>query len=284
MITFKQYLRESDTEYRGGTRTAVVSATALISWVETHAMGYLKGKNLIYRGVDQTGFRLGDPTKGEPRVSANAANNYTIWMDNNPAFKGTPRRSRSFICSTDPHKAHGFGEVHIVIPEDSAKVGIVGKQDLWDVDVIQNIDINALNSITEHVFHKLGLGTQKTYEDLVRALKDVTLTELEEKIPEFRLPMMKTIVEEMVKRKCQNLFDLWEKVVTPDLFKYSTGKEISSFSGRSEVWIEGTCAFIPLDVESVPKAERRKFYDWVEEHALTLRRELYAQWATDLGG
>lgn len=82
-----------------------------------------------------------DPSSGE-RKSQNTTNQYTMLMDHCPGYDGWPKRSKSFICSTDAVNAsvysssrQGVGGTYALFPFDGVKIAVCPLDDMWDTHV-----------------------------------------------------------------------------------------------------------------------------------------------------
>lgn len=268
MITFKQYLNES--------RTKAISVQELMKWADANASSYLKGSNFLYRGAAHSGpeLAIGDSTTSSPRVSANTNNNYTLWMDNHPAFKGWPKRSQSWIATDDVHTASGFGNILIMIVADNAKIGIVGADDLWHVEIAKKMPIDSWNNYMEDILEAFNKGGNRNYDSLREALAYVTPEKLEEYILDrddddetdaverITLGGMEKIFHLMADEKCDNLYELWDKLFTPKLFQRSTGADISDSPAMGEVWIEGVCGFVPNSGNGMSEEDKMVMHQW----------------------
>jgi len=88
----------------------------------------------IYRGVPLHGaavLMFGDSSKNI-RTSANTMNFYTEIIDNIlPNWKGYPKRSRSFICSSSRRGSRAYGSVYQVYPLGDPIIGICPREDFW---------------------------------------------------------------------------------------------------------------------------------------------------------
>lgn len=109
-----------------------------------------------------------DPSATE-RKSQNTSNHYTVILDNHPAYKSFPKRSRSFICSTDFETAQSFSasfdSVLVVIPFDGTKIGICKSGDLWATRIKlfgQVMGMRGLNQALEK------MGIEDNFNDIVR--------------------------------------------------------------------------------------------------------------------
>ncbi|WP_407308172.1 hypothetical protein [Acinetobacter sp.] len=268
MITFKQFLSES--------RTKVMDVHDATIWMESHASGYLKKGTFLYRGVaggSKGGLTFGDASSGAPRTSLNTYNNYTLWMDNNPMFHGKPRRGNAFITTTSSDIASIYGSVFIVVPADNAKTGIVGKSDMWDVTLSSlGYSILNLNEETADAFYHFDKGRPKTYEELESALRSITLDMIEENEDLEDSTNLATLM-----RSCHvnTLYGLWTDLVTPNLFKYTTGKDIN---GKGEIWIDGEAVFIPLNDKYISESDRFAVFAWAQDNFPQLAKELGKYW------
>jgi hypothetical protein len=121
-------------------------------------------------------------TAATERKSENTANYYTLIFDNHPEMKQFPKRSRSFICATESDRAAGYGGqsyIHVV-PGNSAKIGDVGQEDMWDtiIDLFgESGKIHRFNSN----FEMLGLSDSdwNKWIEFDRQLKDESVDAME---------------------------------------------------------------------------------------------------------
>src|SRR5271168_3608736 len=100
----------------------------------SNAIQAMKENKFIYKGFNTNlghNFLLTDPSQKE-RKSANTSNQYTLLMDNLPAWKEYPKRSRSLVCSTSSDRAASYGNVYLVLPFNGARIGICPEYDIWD--------------------------------------------------------------------------------------------------------------------------------------------------------
>ena len=98
--------------------------------------GYVAPK--VFRGIQEashTTLRV-DP-RTSTRRSANTSNYYTLWMDNDKAWRSFPNRSKSIICTTSYEKATQYATsnesmVYAVWPEEEyTSFGVCPTPDLW---------------------------------------------------------------------------------------------------------------------------------------------------------
>lgn len=244
MITFKQFINEE-----AQTIDALYHPYELIEWMK-QSTGYLSRGNFIYRGADfersgKTGMFHGSTTG--IRKSANTANYYTLWMDNAPAFKALPKRSKSFICSTDPHYAKEFGELSLVIPKDKTRIAGVGEKDIWGIEIGPKIQLNDLNVMTSDLFYSILGKSANTWDEMVEGCKSITVDLIKQKIKDNELETLEaadhlTLLE---KYKVKSLYDMWQDYFFAGDFSLTTASHFSDDIAQ-EVWIQDDCMFLNL--------------------------------------
>lgn len=141
---------------------------------------YSKTKGRIYRGAsgidDYYDYQIVDPTKGKLRRSKNTRNYYTLLMDNLTPWNVYPKRSRSIVCSTNIHKASGYGNLYVVLPYNNAKIGVCPSEDIWDSfeqSIKQNL--NTFNRILQSLLSvgkESVLDIDKNWKTLLANFKD----------------------------------------------------------------------------------------------------------------
>lgn len=143
MHTFKQFLLEAAVDKRPSYEKLEVDAG--IKFLNTHcknALWMLQENRPIYRGdpmgpawSERIGFVVVDSTK-TARKSQNTSNWYTAILDAHPDRQHFPKRSRSFIATTDKIYAQDYilrhSDLSIIIPTDTAKIGLVNDEDMWN--------------------------------------------------------------------------------------------------------------------------------------------------------
>jgi hypothetical protein len=74
-----------------------------------------------------------DPATAEDRLSANTLNYYTWWIDYmSNKWTKYPKRSRSFICSTNDGTSGYFGNTYLLVPTKSTTIGVCPANDFWN--------------------------------------------------------------------------------------------------------------------------------------------------------
>jgi hypothetical protein len=278
MISFKQFIN--------GDITRDVSPEEFVKWCETNASAYLNGAKdkHIYRGMPgETKVGISD-TNGLNRKSANSLNYYTIWIDNNPAWKEYPKRSKSFICSTNLTTASSYGNdnTFLIIPADNAKIGICPEYDLW--------------MSFKYLFKKMGMGNYSTldnfnswihlvmkldseeteefknaqmdYKALVKCLKKVTLKNLTKNLT--RKKDFEHFLLAFERSGCDNLFDLMQLGFNPlqNGFDVETGATYKNPGPSKEVWIQGTCGILKYSEDGLEESDNEVLEDFMTKYML----------------
>ncbi len=84
----------------------------------------------------ETGFLTVDPS-ATLRKSENTTNYYTVILDNTPSMSHYPKRSRSFIASTNIHTSSHFSYtddhdgIFVLVPYNKTKIGVCNYPDIW---------------------------------------------------------------------------------------------------------------------------------------------------------
>jgi hypothetical protein len=186
MITFKTFINEAaDNILRKPSYNSiqVKEAIKLLNARCKDALWMLTENKPLYRGDDEaekpvhkTGFATVDPSK-TVRKSQNTKNYYTLIFDNHPDMKQYPKRSRSFIATTEIENASGYGDnAFVLIPYDGVKIGVVAAGDMWSHRISLFDDefgdrIEAVNSSFSRI-PELKLATSwKDWEQFDKKLK-----------------------------------------------------------------------------------------------------------------
>ena len=152
-ITFKQFLEAKIKNYDS---TPITDGEALIKAIEencSQAINNIRTKRksgAIWRGFRREVISgIDDPGSGQ-RASENTANFYTVFFDENPKNRDWPKRSRSFICSTDELTAANFGHqgaATLVLPFDNTSIGVVNETDVWDKSIPFTLKFNGIKKV-----------------------------------------------------------------------------------------------------------------------------------------
>jgi hypothetical protein len=202
-------------------------------------------------------------------------------MDNNPAWKNYPKRSKALICSTNEGTASGFGQVQIIIPADSNKIGCCNENDLWGSFSFLSNKLGAnmetmddFVSNTHHLFKIADVDTvlaEKNYDDLVYALKKVTKETVQEWADASRNHDAKLMLSAFDKHGYETLHDLWADCMDPDEndFELFTAATFKNQYRDLEIWIQGPCQTIDYDYfQKVIADEDSPFFEFSRKYKL----------------
>lgn len=268
MITFKQYLSEG--------RGKPTSPEAFIKWADANCAKYMNGERFLFRGFTggESATMVGNSSGETPRKSVGGIpNNYTLWIDGHPKFKDFPKRSRSFIATTSLSKASDFGKPYLMFIKDTDKVAAVLTNDIWVKIIIPGqieVMLLDLNEITEVVLRKYDLGHNEKYFQLQNSLQHITLKRLrewyedKENIASHYERLLVPIIKTMEDKKWNDLWEVWNGLVSPDIFGITTGADVSAIPA-GEAWVDGECGFLALQSNQVPDADKEIISTWLKE-------------------
>ena len=280
MITFKQFLYES--------RNEQMPSDSAVRWMENYSEDYLNAGKWLYRGFNaDVGIMHGSTASGTARKSKNTNNYYTLWMDNHPDFAKFPKRSRSFICSTNRNYAEEFGNAHLVVPKDTAIVGTTGKEDIWAVEPYPKLTLENWNNLTHSVLQFFGESVDDdSWEDFSAALKRTTLDDLEVRLKtdisgNRYTEDARVAVKALTKSEVFSMYEFWEKCFSPKFFGITHPAEMTK-DDKGEVWIQEDCLFIPLVQASLTHEEQADILEFAQAHP-KLRSLLLSHWHDEDG-
>lgn len=264
ILTFKKFLTEAAIKEPQYVDISVDAAIELLNTKCKNALWMLQENKPLYRGDENvtfpaSGFKDVDSNKSERR-SQNTSNFYTVILDNHPDRKNFPKRSKSFIATTDKSYARGYTdeEPFIVIPEDSAKIGFVNKDDMWKTVIKLFGYANMLdgqNAVFEQIFFRDGKFKVSPYSITIddfykfdKALKDGD---------EEAYKLLSKALGRMHADMYKNSFieEIWKAYSAE-----STGHTVHTTKNmphdkNSEVWVGGKMVFIQPKVwENLRKA------------------------------
>jgi hypothetical protein len=147
-------------------------------WMIKDNKPIFRGDSNITQGSQKTGFITVDPSK-TVRKSENTYNYYTTIFDNTPSCKNLPKRSRSFICSTNYNVAKSFGDGMNplrVIPYDDVRIGSTEKTDMWETRIkifgsIFPVSVNRINGRLKRI-SDIDADDWQSFVDFDRRLKN----------------------------------------------------------------------------------------------------------------
>lgn len=266
-MRFKQFLEQAPS----GVHTLEVGLDDAVEFFRDNpaALELLKkDTNYLYRGQgqDPADFMYGD-SRTFTRKAANTLNYVNAFISASPEWKAYPKRSSSFVCSTHPSGAGGYGFRFVAFPADEAKVAICDAGDFWDAfsETAPHANIHKINEFLDRFPVVLP---RNNGENLRAALENIDEAKLKEIIDsdstgwvtnavQFFLDFMKKFDAPNMKVTLDKMFDPHvNKIVT------STGKNLDhllqAVPDRSEAWIEGRTLFVKYGLEGKNFFELRK--------------------------
>ena len=260
MITkFESFASALDSTYYKGVdrRTKAISKgefVELLDGVSLNGVDWRSENPVIWRGlgkIDADYIHM-DPIASElPRVSRNTHNYYTLWMDNHPDWEGWPKRSRSFVCTTDRTKAERYGNQYVIIPliDEHTPVAMCPTSDIWTSLRCRFEDKRTLKffSWMQHLVYRTNIGPQfDTFDSFLRTAKDswvhpdMDMTDLGEMFVELGVPQewegFLGWVRDKDKEHGIKLEEMIRKLVNPNDFELRTYAELANLEVSREVW------------------------------------------------
>lgn len=232
----------------------------LVKVLQTHCKGALMSAHngeFIYRGT-RSDLKSGvyHPGSGE-RKSQNTENFYTVFLDTNPANKDFPKRSKSFIASTNVSKADNYkyswdveGTLLFCFPFDETEIGVVGEDDMWDLSLdlgaplANGNSIAALNSFWADVLSSSDAGHDvDSLADMQRILRkmpaDIVVKRMKSNDILGKVNRDKMSDEEIVELLIDAL---------PKAYSYKwlgcTVTDSKNLPKLNEVWFSGKCVMV----------------------------------------
>ncbi len=241
--------------------------TKLLEGKHSDAYGRWKtDKKYIFRGT-LTGnwdFAFGNSKAREKRKSHNTKNYSTLFFDNHPMWSKFPKRSESFVCSTDAVKAKGYGygggAVYNVFPENGTTIGVCPENDIFQSfsKTMHMGSVGSLNSFVGLVIDLVNtvnysIGTSDdSYKVLVKKFKDIkkiwdTLDQQVIDDTYLTAPFLHDVNGDFD----GDLFKLFEYIYNPQKNGFKIVKSGQKLPDNKEVWMGGNCLFI--NVNYVPE-------------------------------
>ena len=211
----------------------------------------------LYRGMRHMpgGFGFGDGSKLN-RKSANTRNYYTLIMDNVPEWDPYPKRSKSFICSSQRSGAGGYGQtVYVVIPLEGQDIGVCPAPDLWgsfDKETVL-MDINgglyalwrALGKYTP--LSETGNLSETDFSLFKNQLDAVSKVITAREIDEDEI---EDAIRDLTYDGFKDFSDIlgeYRKLIDPVSHDFKITKDMKGFQDRRECWLSGKVLFVDAD-------------------------------------
>lgn len=229
---------------------------------------YFKEEQEIWRGV-KSSYDYGNIVVMTPgtRISQNVNNLYTRLMSEIlPEWKEYPKRSNSFICTNSDALSSFYGDSHLVLPENGAKIGICPKADIWDSFRL-TLNHTSIPEFVADMIEILRLRNTRSLYDIQNLLVNGTVEEIMlamDKATEYlhTPPGLDSINDYRMKDAFKNnldltLLDYMRKQLDPikNGFVSTTIEQykLDSYKQR-EVWTDATCLMVKE--ETVPLLRR----------------------------
>jgi len=211
----------------------------------------------LYRGMPSNDeYQIGNAEFNTPRRSANTTNYSTLIVDNSPEWQPYPRRSKSYICTTELHYAKGYGSAYRVYPFDTANIGICTGSDFWysfpALKQIDIYDIDTFNLELDQILFYLYNQTRRndtTFDNIKKgcAVVDQVLdsvnyeyNHLTNKLDRQDKIVLKTFTFNK-RPMLQGIMDLLSPL--KNRFKHAKITQLTSLPNDIEVWTDSPCIF-----------------------------------------
>ena len=284
MKTFKSYLQESDSEVRA-------SAEEAFDHMHRHCGEslWMLSKSPLWRGFGEssaqntaaTNARINGWVSADAptnRHSANTSNFYTAFIDSNPSRGGYPKRSSSWICSTDYDTAFGFGigQPFAIIPFDGAKIGVCYGSDLWNAKIALIPEQTKPHRISNYnTFWVDMLADMKTAKCTRLAVKDIDDTT----IGQFMHDLSKFISTD------EGALNLWQNLIMhsidPYIGPYDAGKTKNVAANFiKHVWdaySPNTLGFDLVNASSLQKYIKGDHEVWTDSKVMIIRHDVWKE-------
>lgn len=228
----------------GRSKSITIEEAMKLIW--ENCRDFIKNDSVVYRGIyDTKSTALIVSPANFVRKSRNTSNFYTLLMDNLPAWKKYPKRSKSIICTTNRNYAEDMGESYRVFPFDGSKIGVCPEDDLW---ASFGLDISGLDIFNDCIgmmmdnFTNYDESDIVTYNDLLKLFdkfdehKSSFNIDRNSLPPYFNFKLFEPYFETDVK-----LIDFAKEIIDPERHKFEL-KNTKTFKNitHREVWTDGT--------------------------------------------
>ena len=234
----------------GGNRRQPMDTLAAFEFIKANCMQAYEG-DPIYRGVTRgntPGAKIVDPASAAPRGSANTKSYFGILMDNLPAWRAYPKRSKSLICSTSQRYAQAFGVVHRMFPVDGTAIGICRERDVWDSFHAGDVPrINeALVALGREFLHKeLSEVPGEFFAEVELLTEHLDQIGGLERVPDSHI--LKPLIKMSKRLGTNDLKTILAKIVDPEEndFKLVPIDNFVMIEGEREIWYSGKSVMLP---------------------------------------
>ncbi|MFW6129885.1 MAG: hypothetical protein ACOC56_01800 [Atribacterota bacterium] len=183
-----------------------------------------------------------DPSKYIRRSTNNIPNFYTLLMDNLKAWSKYPKRSKSVCCSVE--KYIGIERAtHYLFPFDGAKFGVCRSRDIWDT-TIDHLSIRHFAEYLKQMFDEVGIVVSdenfKEFKNKLIKYNDKIIDYCNKSKENFNCCYFVSYLLGKKTKESETLFDIIEKIFTPEKFKFKLVNinKIPSLTNNVEVWTD----------------------------------------------
>lgn len=267
-VTFKQFLLEEESNPRTSSISLDEARELIDDYCSSWSKKFSQGKTMFYRGGNYSSVaKLGNSNTGRERKSANTSNYFTLWHDNDPAWKKYPKRSRSFIGTTSVFTAENYGEPYLMIPYDSANIAVMPTEDLFTsfegMDPNKDHthsggDLRIFNNWIDRIIEYNEMAYPTSYDDMVRTWKKITKEmAIGTKGDHWDIDDKKVAESVFRESGAANMYEVWKKIFTPKYVKQFRVKDaLISGMNNKEIYVQGKVVFLDRrdkDVQSLAK-------------------------------
>lgn len=230
----------------------------------------------IYRGVKSFGnpFGFGNSENMEElRKSANTANYYTLIIDNSKEWSSFPKRSKSFVCTTNIKYAGNYGNIYRVVPFDGTSIGVCPKGDIWD-SFPRIESLSTINDVISLAASMLDLDIKKMQNDYKYLLKSLDKIgedywNAREKGSEPNWLKMQsfTIIPFFKKfdKSGMKFSDYFISALSPKQNKFKLIKAGNKVPTSKEIWFQGKAVFIKLEQANEIASNYDTLLNWAND-------------------
>lgn len=237
-MKFAEYLIENDKHYKNS-----INIEEALKLIKKHCSNMDISKP-YWRGTKDGGDAyIIDGSKGY-RKSYDTGNYYTLLIDHFTK-SGNPLRSKSIVCINNPGKRYAkryadmhMGNCYAVFPYSDAKIGFVGAQDMWDVNVNIGKFTYSLNKLNK-IYKACNLNDE-SYGEFTKGIKTI--------LQKDKVDINENMIHRIFESDVNNVEPYLKHAYNDSLnFKYGTTKTIDN-NTESEIWISGNCVLIRYDI------------------------------------
>lgn len=250
MASFKQFLSEDPYALSG------LIEKGFMDWCRVNASKYMDhAKDTpIFRGMKETKALGLIDTNGFNRVSKGGTPNYyTIWMDNDPKWSKFPKRSKSYICSSGSY-SRAYGSVHLIVPEDSANIGICPRGDIWNsFPAMRDVYVSDIEDLVCHIsdfLNSYGGSLSKKAEQDYSVLRTALVSITPESAEDNDRPYSTDWGNYLKRNHLDSMLDIWDANMGPSKNDFDQCAASTLFlhpRENVEMWVQGKCAIVALD-------------------------------------